>query len=254
MNEENLIKYYNKFNEDKRLLTRHGIIEFNTTIKYISKYIKPNDKIIDIGAGSGRYSKYFIDKGHDVTAVDLVKHNLKLVEAKSDKIKTYLANATNLSKFKDNSFNIVLLLGPMYHLISKEEKIKALEEAKRICSKDGYIFVQYCMNDFAIIKHGFMDGNILENKNIIDDNFHINPKETDLYSRLRLEDINELNKITNLKRIKIITPDGPTDYIRNYINKMKDEEFDLYYKYHLSTCERSDMLGCAAHTLDILKK
>ena len=52
MNEENLIKYYNKFNEDKRLTHRHGIVEFNTTIKYIDEILKKidNPKIIDVGA------------------------------------------------------------------------------------------------------------------------------------------------------------------------------------------------------------
>ena len=56
MNEENLIEYYNKFNEDKRLTTRHGLVEFYTGIKYIEKYLKNfnNPKIIDIGAGTGR--------------------------------------------------------------------------------------------------------------------------------------------------------------------------------------------------------
>ena len=57
MNEENLKTYYNKFNEDKRLDTKHGQIEYLTSIKYIEKYLKKEDKIIDIGAGTGKYSK-----------------------------------------------------------------------------------------------------------------------------------------------------------------------------------------------------
>ena len=63
MNEENLITYYNKFNEDKRLTHRHGIIEFNTTIKYIDKILKNmnNPKIMGVGAGGGVYSICFRD-------------------------------------------------------------------------------------------------------------------------------------------------------------------------------------------------
>lgn len=80
------------------------------------------------------------------------------------------------------------------------------------------------------------------------------PKENDLYSTLRLTEIDELNEIVGLKRIKIITPDGPSNYIRPYINKLTEEEFALFIDYHLKNCERLDLMGAAAHTLDILKK
>jgi len=78
MNEEKLIKYYNKFNEDKRLTRRHGIVEFTVTMKYINDYLKNknNPKILDIGAGTGKYSIELYNNGYDVSAVELVKHNL----------------------------------------------------------------------------------------------------------------------------------------------------------------------------------
>ena len=252
MNEENLIKYYNKFNEEKRLDSKHNKVEFITALKYINEYIKKGDKIIDIGAGTGKYSKYFKDNGYDVTAVELVKHNLKQIEKKN--IKCYLGNAIDLSQFNDNTYDITLLFGPMYHLISMDDKIKALNEAKRITKENGYIFISYCMNEFAIIKHGFIDNNILKEKNIIDDDFKINPKDTDLYSFVRLEDIDYLKDITNLKRIKIINEDGPTEYMKDSINKMDDETFELFIKYHLSICERKELLGTGRHILEILKK
>ena len=204
MNEENLIKYYNKFNEDKRLTTKHGLVEFYTSIKYIEKYIKEKDKIIDIGAGTGKYSIYFSNKGYDVTAVELVKHNLRLIESKDKSIKAYQGNAIDLKRFKDNSFDIVILFGPMYHLISMDDKLKALEEAKRIIKKNGLIFISYCMNEFAIIKHGFIDNNIINEQDIIDKDYKIIPKDDDLYSFVRLEDINYLKNKAKLKRIKIL--------------------------------------------------
>ena len=85
MNEENLIKYYNKFNEDKRLNTRHGQVEFITSMKYIKEYLKEfnNPKILDVGAGTGKYSINLANDGYDVTALELVKHNLKVIEKNS---------------------------------------------------------------------------------------------------------------------------------------------------------------------------
>ncbi len=254
MNEENLKIYYNKFNEEKRLDTKHGQIEYLTAMKYINDYIKKNDKVIDIGAGTGRYSKTLKNEGYDVFAVELCKSNLREIEKKN--IRCIQGNATNLKKINDNTYDITILFGPMYHLITMNEKIKALEEAKRITKDNGYIFISYCMNEYAVITHGFIDNNIKESidNNLINEDYKITPKETDLYSFVRLEDINFLKDKCNLKRVKIISQDGPTEYIKKTINKMTDEEFNLYLDYHLSICERPELLGAGRHILDILQK
>ena len=258
MNEDNLIKYYNKFNEDKRLTRRHGIIEYTTSMKYIHKYLKKidNPKIIDIGAGTGKYSCTLYDEGYDITAVELIKHNLMTLKKKNNNIKAYQGNATDLSRFKDNTFDVAILFGPMYHLISEEEKIKALSEAKRIIKKGGLIFISYYMNEYAIITHGFRDNNIISSieNNLVNKTYHITPKNNDLYSMVRLEDINRYKNKLNLKRIKILAQDGPSDYLRSIINKMDDKTFSIYLDYHLKTCERKELLGASSHVLDILKK
>ena len=258
MNEDNLIKYYNKFNEDKRLDRRHGIVEFTTAIKYIEEILSniENPKIIDVGCGTGKYSIYLKNKGYDVTAVELVKHNLMTLKKKDISIKSYLGNAKDLSRFDDKSYDMVLLFGPMYHLISMEDKLMALKEAKRIVKENGFILISYYMNEYAIITHGFKDNTIKEaiKNNLIDSSFHVTPKKDDLYSMVRLDDINYLKDKLNLKRFKILSQDGASDYIRPIINKMDDETFDIYIKYHLSICEREELLGASSHVLDILKK
>lgn len=258
MNKENLINYYNKFNEDKRLTRRHGIVEYTTAMKYIKYYLSKynNPKILDVGAGTGKYSLALYDEGYDVTALELVKHNLMTLKSKNKAIKAVLGDARNLSGFNDKSFDMVLLFGPLYHLISKDDKIKALMEAKRVLKDDGVILISYYMNEYAVIKHGFIEGTIKNDikNNLIDKDFHITPKEDDLYSMVRLEDIDELNKTCNLKRIKIVSQDGASDYIRQAINKMDDETFELYIKYHLSICERKDLIGASSHVLDIVRK
>lgn len=258
MNEQELIKYYNKFNEEKRLNTRHGQVEYQTSLKYINMYLKQmnNPSIIDIGAGSGRYSAFLADNGYQVTAVELIKHNVRKIEALEKNINVYQGNALNLKKFKDECFDLTLLFGPMYHLLTKEEKLKALNEAKRITKTNGIIMVAYCMNDYAVITHGFKDNYIIEciNDNQLDKNFHCLAKENDLYSMVRLEDIDELNKLAGLNRIKIVAADGPANYMRDTLNKMDDETFNIFLEYHFKTCERMDMMGSSAHTLDILRK
>ena len=112
------------------------------------------------------------------------------------------------------------------------------------------------MNEYALITHGFIEGNIKESikEGLIDKNYKITPKDKDLYSFVRLDDIDYLKDAVNLKRVNMISQDGPTEYIKKTINKMDDETFNIYLDYHFKICERKEMLGASRHILDILKK
>ena len=254
MNEENLIKHYNKHNEDKRLKTKHAQVEYITGLTYIKKYLKKGSSILDVGAATGAYSIPLYEDGYDITAFELVKHNLKEIEIKNPNIKCIQGNAIDLSKFKDNTFDGVILFGPLYHLISYEEKLQALKEAKRVCKNNGFIFISYCMNEYAVITHAFKEKEILNIKNQLDESFKIINDPTDLYTYVRLEDINKLMNAAKLERVKILSQDGPAEYLKKEINSMNDEELNMLIKYHLQTCERSELLGAGRHILDILKK
>lgn len=259
--------YYNKFNEDKRLLSRHGIVEFTTTTKYIDKLIEiiqqgkinncddKNIKMIDIGAGTGRYTKYYLDKNYDITAIELVKQNLVRLKEKCPNIPAFQGNAKNLKKFKDNSFDITLLLGPMYHLFG-DDKIIALNEAKRITKPNGFIVVAYLLNDYAVISYAFKENNIFNvlKQNKLDKNFITHTNIDDLYSYDTLENIETYSQKCDLKRKVIFSPDGPTDYMRNSINKMDNKTFEIYLKYVQKIAERKDLLGASSHIVDILQK
>lgn len=248
--------YYGKFCEDKRLLSRHGQVEYRTSMTYIHKYLKENDRILDIGAGTGRYSVALSEEGYQVDAIELVKYNLGVLKAKKSKVKAYQGSALDLSRYADNTFDVTLLFGPMYHLFDHNDKLKALSEAKRVTKQNGIILVAYVMNEYSVLIHGFRDGHILDaiKQGKIDDNFQTQTNIDDLYSYVRLEQIDQLNKELNLERIQIIAADGPADYMRPILNKMDEETFETFIQYHLSTCERQDLIGASSHTLDILRK
>lgn len=248
---EKLSEYYNKFNENKRLDRRHGQVEFITSMKYINEYLSTGDKIVDIGAGAGRYSITLKKQGYDVTAVELVRPNIGKIKMNDPKLKVIEANATDLSIFKDNEFDVAIMFGPMYHLYSKQDKLKALSEAKRITKK--YIFVTYIMNEYSVIEYAFKDNHYKEIKDKLSDDYHIDDKDA-LFFQVRLEDIDELNKECDLQLIKRFASDGPSDYMRSYINAMDDETFNAFIDYHLKTCERKELLGASSHVVDILQK
>ena len=251
-------QFYNKFNEEKRLGTRHGQVEFITSMKYILKYLegKDNPKILDVGAGTGHYSVALANEGYDVTALELVQYNVGIIKSKGSSVKAYKGNAMNLKRFEDNSFDLVMIFGPMYHLGSFEERLKALNEAKRVLKDDGFILVAYIMNDYTIIFHAFGENTI--NKHVADnrftEDFHCIPAEDDIYFSARIEDMDELNSAAGLERIQIVSADGAANYIRPVLNSLDEEGFKHFIEYHLATCERMDMMGAAAHTIDILHK
>lgn len=253
-----LEKYYNKFNEDGRLKSRHGQVEFITSMKYIHEYLddEKQSRIIDIGAGTGRYSVALAQEGYDVTAVELVKYNLGMLKLKGSAVKAYQGNALKLSRFADNSFDVALLFGPMYHLFTYEDKLKALMEAKRVVRRGGIILAAYVMNEYSILTYGFRENHILEclEQGKVSEDFHTITGEKDLYSYVRLEDMTKLKDGAELKRIKTISADGPSDYMRQILNAMDDKTFEAFINYHLSTCERPELLGAGSHTVDILQK
>ena len=260
-----LEEYYNKFNEEKRLNSRHGQVEFLVSMKYIHEYLnefvevgrdKSEIKILDIGAGTGRYSVPLSEEGYDVTAVELVKHNLGILKAKGSNVKAYQGNALKLARFEKESFDLTLLFGPMYHLFTFEDKKKALEEAKRVTKPGGVILVAYCMNEYGVLTYAFKERHILEcveEKRLTED-FHTISETKNLYDYMRIEDINVLVEACELTRIKILSPDGPANYMRPFLNQLTEEEFSHFVEYQMATCERMDLIGAGAHTLDILRK
>ncbi|WP_443738210.1 class I SAM-dependent methyltransferase [Treponema sp.] len=250
--------YYNKFNEEHRLTTRHGIVEYTVTKKYISECIgeRKNLKILDVGAGTGRYSVALAQEGHSVTAVELVERNRKVIESKHQAgVHIWPGNALDLNFLDADFFDMTLIFGPMYHLHTEEERIKVFEQAKRVTKKDGFILVAYVMNDYSIIEYCFKKNKIkecLKNGSVTED-FKTVSSEKELYSYLRLDDINKLNKKSGLERIKIIAADGPSDYMRRELNAMDEETFELFVKYQLANAERIELLGASSHTVDVLK-
>ena len=252
--------YYNKFNEDKRLQSRHGQVEYRISMKYIHEYLLAMGKdarILDVGAATGAYSIPLANEGYEVHAIELVKHNVQRLRAASDKVHALQGNALKLTrKFERDYFDLVLVFGPMYHLFSHEERKIVLDQTKSVLKPGGIAMVAYCMNDYAIVKHGFMEGTIKEafTNNKVDINYNVMSTDDDLYDYVSTDEIDALARESGLIRKKIVTPDGPANYIRHILRDMDEESFELFVRYVETIAERKDMIGAAAHTVDILQK
>lgn len=260
-------QYYNKFNEEKRLNTRHGQIEFRITMKYIHDYLdvrmnemgyrdKGELKLLDIGAGTGRYSVPLSEEGYSVTAVELVKYNLGILKKKGSNVNAMQGNALKLKKLEDDTYDLTLLFGPMYHLMTREEKVKALSEAKRVTKPGGIIMVAYIMNEYAVVMYGIQENQLKNSveQGLLSEDYHTVPGEESLYDFVRIEDIDFFNEKAGLLREKILSPDGPANYIRPFVNRLDEESYELFVQYQLTVCERRELIGAGAHTVDILRK
>ena len=253
--------YYNGYDEEGRLLSRHGQVEYLTTMKYIRERLAgiPEPKILEVGAGTGRYSVTLAKEGVNVTAVELIQHNLEILKSKldgSEPITAIQGNALDLSAFPDSSFDITLLLGPMYHLYTREEKLQALSEAVRVTKPGGYIFVAYCMNEPTVVQFVFGQNHLREvtELNMLTKDWHCISEPKDLFELVRTEDIASLDAELPVERVKLVATDGATNYMRQYIDSTDDETFEKWLDFHFTICERQDLIGASHHTLDILRK
>ncbi len=256
-----LDEYYNHYDEEGRLLSRHGQVEYLTTMKYIRESLTgvSDPTILEIGAGTGRYSVTLAKQGYRVTAVELVAHNLAVLKSKLDgtePITVMQGNALDLSALPDASFSLTMLLGPMYHLYTKEDKLRALSEAVRVTKPGGRILVAYCMNEPTVIQYVFGLNRlheVMEQKMLTPD-WHCVSEPKEVFELVRTEDIAALDAELPVKRLKLVAADGATNYKRELVDAMDDETFAKWMEYHFATCERQDLIGASHHTLDILRR
>ena len=257
-----LNEFYSHYDEDGRLSKKHGSVEFLTTMRYIGKYIKPGDRVLEVGAGTGRYSHALARQGYTVDAVELIGHNIDVFQNNTqpgENISITQGNALDLSAFSDNTYDITLLLGPLYHLYTKEDKRQALREAIRVTRPGGVIFAAYVISDGCLLDEGFLRGNInvaeYVKTGLLDrETFAAKSEPKDLFELVRKEDVDELMRDFPTTRLHYVASDGCALLLRDAIDAMDDDAFALYLNYHFATCERADLLGVTSHALDVFRK
>ena len=252
--------FYSNYDEEGRLLSRHGRVEYLTTMRYVDKYLRPGMRVLEIGAATGRYSHALARLGYRVDAVELVQHNIDIFREKtepSEDVTIRQGNALDLYFFENDTFDVTLLLGPMYHLFTVADQKRALEEAIRVTKRGGILFAAYCGNEATMVQYCFGRGMIMDPhlRSLIDPvTFKASSDPAELFQLYRKEDIDALMAGFQVERLHYVGTDMATNYMRPVIDEMEDELFELYLNYHFAICERADCVGTSHHILDVFRK
>ena len=251
--DEDLVrKFYKRYAEEERLTqSKVGKVEFLTNIYYIEKYIRSGDKILDIGAGTGEYSLYFSGKGYQVSALELFEKNIEVFRRKidpNDSIDLVQGNALDLSRYDDETFDIVLVFGPLYHLHNDEDKLKCIQEAKRVCKKNGKIFFAFISNDIVVLTMQQEHADYLLHGAYDKETFQLYDYPFVFHTLERCRDI---LRAGNIRIQNEVASDGISELLKDMIERMDEESYRQYFRYHLYLCEKKECLGMSNHLLFI---
>ncbi len=241
-----------------------GKPEFILTCRFIDRYIKPGDKILDIGGGPGRYSLYLAEKGCEVTLFDLSEGNIDFARKRAIEtnlaLKTVCGDACVVDELVNEQFDNVLLMGPMYHLLEESKRVKAINASLKLLKKGGVIFVSF-INMFAgmiyamkfkpdivadPIEQAFHDA-FLENRSFSGMAF------TNAYFAKQDEILPFMNQFP-LKKLHFIGQEGITSPCESNIMCQTEEIIKLWLDMCEKVCEREELLSWAEHLMYIGEK
>ena len=260
-----VIESYENYREEDRLSTNNARrIEFLTTVRVLDELIKEKKTILDCAAGTGIYSFYFADKGHVVTATDITPRHVEVIRGilknKPYKMETAVLDATDMNIFEDESFDIVLNMGPFYHLVNACDREKCMKESLRVLKKGGllvtaYIPRYYVFQYVAMQNRDFLDGK-LAGQIIQTGELHHDDEKcfwTDTYYST-CEEMEQLYKRHHLTVIEHFAQDGATPHFSEKVDQWNDEEFKIWCDYHYSICREKSLLGASNHVIIVGEK
>lgn len=256
-----IINKYTTYDEDTRLTKdRAHNIEYLTTMRYIQKFLKPGAKILEIGAATGRYSITLAKMGYNVTAVDLTPKYVDVMKRKGGRLKNFqcmVADALDLGMFKDNSFDMVLNLGPMYHMFHQKDKEQVIKETLRVAKKNAVCMFAYLSHASLITGYALL----AEGKNVVtrmvslmDKTGRIKDTPAEVFTSFYIEDFKKLFSKAPAKYVTNVATDGIAPAMREWVERLSKKDYQSFLNWHFMTCERLDQQGLSSHLLYICRK
>jgi len=154
--------FYSNASEEGRLQLGLGPLEFERNKKLISSYLPKKGIVIDVGGGPGIYSEWLAGLGHQVTLIDPVEKHIRQANKRSAKAKKLFKSLLGESQrleLANNTADVIILHGPLYHLQIKADRLRALSEAKRVLKPNGIVLgfaINHTASTIAALLNGFI--------------------------------------------------------------------------------------------------
>ena len=209
---------------------------------------------MDIGAGAGEYSIYFAEKGYEVDAIELADKNVEDFRKKLSpelNINLRQGNALDLSSYDAESFDIVFLFGPLYHLHDEADRIRAIDEAKRVLKAGGIFFAAFINNDMIPFTEWGYNPNYLLDGDYDKETF----KADDFpFVFFNLDQCRQMLVDNGIEILHEVASDGVSELLMDRINLLDDAEYEQYLRLHYYCCEKPEQLGKSNHFLFVGRK
>ncbi len=249
-----VMAYYDAGEEDGRLTrSKHAYIEFFVTMHYFENLFPQDSRILDCCAGTGVYA-FELAKNHQVVASDLSPKNVEVMRQLQQKTpmleQIFQLDVCQLDCFADESFDVVLCMGALYHLFDEKMRIKAVQECRRVCKKGGLIVFAY-LNKWGNFFNGMI--NNLKSMELLYQEYESGNHE-DIFYRTTAEKIDLLCEQQGLERICNIGVDHLAYLSSEKIDAMDDEQFKKLLEYQLKASTEENIAGASLHGLWIGRK
>jgi ubiquinone/menaquinone biosynthesis C-methylase UbiE len=262
-----VIEFYERYDEDNRLSADHASkIEFVVTTHVLNEHIDAHHHILELGAGTGAYSMYYAERGNEVVATDISPKHIEMIRQKvkeehqAIKLSAEVVDAIDLCQFKTGCFDVVLCLGPIYHLTDVNDRVKCIQEALRVLKPGGILAVAY-INKHYIIHAVMINMKRYFTQKITEDILRTGTckeaGENCFISVGFLTTPAEIESFMAQFHVEIIdhaATDGITSLLRNQVNELNDTEYDVWVRYMLSNCREKSLLGISNHVLLMCRK
>lgn len=261
MQREKIISNYEDFDEDQRAFgTRSEQIEFIYTKKLLDQYIDLSKSVVELGCGTGYYGLYLSDTCKTYHGVDLTPKHIEAFKKKIQhnghtNLTASVGDATNLSDIADESYDVVLVFGPMYHL-PDDERARVISESIRICKTSGMIMFAY-INKIGAYLRGCIEKKLKEK--------YPNKKANEMVLTQGVDDVlpdvffftmpEEIEHAAIQKGLAIVRNAG-VDFTFNAsdINEMDDEKYSAWTEIMDYMFESNSCTGVSNHAVLICKK
>lgn len=261
-----VVNYYENYREEDRLTTNNARkIEYVTTVKALDTLFRGKKlKILDCAAGTGAYSFYLAERGHTVTATDITPRHIDVIrnmlENKSCKMETAVLDAADMSFFADKSFDVVLNMGPFYHLTDERDRIKCLNESLRVLKKGGLLVTAYIPRYYVFQYVALQDEKYLDLKfaeQIRETGVLKSEDEKCFWTDTYYSTVDEMEKLyqdNGLELLDHFAQDGLAPMFADKIDNWNKEQFEIWCNYHYSVCRERSVLGASNHVIIVGRK